>query len=58
MDYIEVTNDYGYKQLVDEEGRPICAQCHACVMPNRGQGMICDCCAHDFLLECQHDDLM
>lgn len=55
MDTIEVTNEYGFKQVIDEEGSPICAQCHACVMPNRGQGMICDHCAYEVMCECEHD---
>ncbi|MBK6616356.1 hypothetical protein [Ottowia sp.] len=51
----EVTNEHGFPQMVDEEGSPICASCAAAVMPNRGQGMICDQCDHEFTLHCLHD---
>lgn len=53
-------NQYGFPQTFQRSGDdtadiPVCAQCHACVMPNRGQGMICDACDHAFTIECQHD---
>lgn len=44
----EHTNEYGYPEtyLVDEDGSKtvVCSQCTCRVMPNRGQGMICDTC--------------
>ena len=45
-------NSHGYSSAADS---PVCSQCQAAVMPNRGQGTACDSCQHEFLLECQHD---
>jgi len=49
--YREITNEFGFIQMVDAEDYPICSQCGACVMPNRGQGTMCDKCIHEDLIE-------
>lgn len=53
------TNEFGFPQTyLEDEGEasiPVCSNCTAMVMPNRGQGTICDSCAHEALMECQHD---
>lgn len=54
----EKINDYGFKELGFYDADrwfPICAECGSHVMPNRGQGMLCDSCAHDFEVHCAHD---
>jgi hypothetical protein len=52
----EITNQYGFRQVVFVEDQvPCCAQCHAYIMPNRGQGMICDTCDHESMVEFRHD---
>lgn len=56
----EITNEHGFRQLVivdPTDGRytPICAQCKACVLPNRGQGMLCGSCENELLVEFEHD---
>ena len=55
---IEMTNEYGHLQtyMQDEASLfPVCSSCHAMVMPNRGQGMLCDQCSHDIFIEMSHD---
>lgn len=58
-EFIETTNDYGLPQTMQYDGYgkyfAVCAQCKSCVMPNRGQGTICDKCAHDADIEMEHD---
>lgn len=59
--YYEATNKHGYLQTFQrsDDGTsdvPVCSQCHACVMMNRGQGTICDACDRAFTIECQLDD--
>lgn len=53
------TNEHGFPQMyLVEEGQEniaVCAQCTCYVMPNRGQGMICDTCHTDIMIECTHD---
>ena len=45
-------NELGYIQTYStESGLPECSQCGAAVMLNRGQGTICDTCAHEALIE-------
>lgn len=54
----ERTNERGFKELGFWENNrwfPICAQCGCHAMPNRGQGMICDDCDHQLMIEFQHD---
>ena len=57
--YRDVENKHGFKDCLDincdHPYIPLCPTCHCCVMPNRGQGMICDTCDHEFTLHCQHD---
>jgi hypothetical protein len=51
-------NEFGHPQMYQRTLKgdiPICAQCQCCVMPNRGQGTICDHCAHEIEVEQQHD---
>ena len=50
-----VINSYNNPQYVDEHGSPVCPQCHCLVMPNRGQGCMCESCNHEALIEFQHD---
>jgi hypothetical protein len=38
MNLIEVMNEYGYEQWVDEEGHATCPMCKSLMMPNRGEG--------------------
>ncbi len=59
--YREVENKYGFKDCLDiscDQYVPVCSTCHCCVTPNRGQGMTCDSCDHEFTMHCQHDDDM
>lgn len=50
-DVREVINEYGFIQseqcVGNGEYAPVCSQCNACMMPNRGQGTICDSCDRD-----------
>ena len=63
---MDVVNEHGFVDclLVEDgevarflSGKPItvCPQCMAHVMPNRGQGCLCDSCNHSFEVECEHD---
>ena len=54
-EYVDVLNQHGFLDTLDEEGHPVCPQCHCCVMPNRGQGTLCNACNHDLLVECEAD---
>jgi hypothetical protein len=58
-EFIEETNEHGFPQTMQHDGQgkyfPVCSDCRACVMPNRGQGMICDACDHEFTLHCEAD---
>lgn len=58
-EFIEFTNEHGFPQMMQHGGKgqyfAVCCQCKACVMPNRGQGMICDQCDHEFTLHCEAD---
>lgn len=54
----EATNQYGFTQTYLQDGtsaRPICSSCHALVMPNMGQGTLCDQCSHDIFIEMSID---
>lgn len=56
----KMMNAHGHPQVfhIDSNGynTPVCAQCHCCVMLNRGHGMICYECDHNFSMECAHDE--
>lgn len=57
----ERVNEHGFKELGFWENNywyPICAQCGCYAMPNRGQGMICDICDHQLMIEMSHDDFI
>lgn len=58
--YRRVVNAHGFTDMCelhsDGFSSPVCVQCKACVMPNRGSGMLCDSCAHEFDLHCEHDN--
>lgn len=57
--YREYINKYGFPDMLeitaDEHPHEVCPQCKSCVMPNRGNGMLCDACDHEFTLHCEHD---
>ena len=52
---IDITNEFGFLQTVDEEGHPVCSNCGACAEINRGQGTLCPQCVHDDIMESEHD---
>lgn len=52
---VDVINEHGFPQTVDEEGLPVCSQCGACAAINRGQGTLCPQCVHDDIMESKHD---
>lgn len=57
--YRKIENKYGFKDCVDINDTdayvPLCSQCHCCIMPNHGNGMMCDNCDYEFRIECEHD---
>jgi len=56
--FVEETNEDGFPQMyqVDRDTKtPVCPQCHALVLPNKGQGMCCISCQHDADIEAEHD---
>ncbi len=58
--FVEKENEAGfpqYYQVCSKTGDeyPVCIQCKSMVLPNRGQGMICDKCDREFSLECEKD---
>ncbi len=55
---IHGTNEFGHAQTYIRdvfELIPSCTSCYATVMLNRGQGTLCDSCAHDILIKMSHD---
>lgn len=58
-EFADETNEHGFPQTMQHDGRgkyvPVCSSCKACVMPNRGQGTICDTCDYEFTLHCEAD---
>lgn len=58
-EFEQITNNFGFPELgFYEKGSwfPVCSQCHCHKLPNRGQGMLCSDCEHDFDLECERDN--
>jgi len=63
-EFYEDANEYGFPQMYqrgdsripgDEKDSPVCPQCHAPTMPNRGNGMLCSDCHHSYMVECDHN---
>lgn len=55
---IDVRNAHGFNDTfiqydTGEEDGPVCSQCQCCVMPNRGNGTMCETCAYESLRECE-----
>lgn len=57
--YREHINKHGFPDMLEitanGPSHEVCPQCKSCVMPNRGNGMLCDSCDYEFTLHCQHD---
>ena len=54
----EGTTDTGHRQWYTQSPQgifAICCNCKAMMMPNRGAGMACDNCQHEWEMEMSHD---
>lgn len=57
-EFEQITNQFGFPEWgFYEKGKwfPVCSQCNSHKLPNRGQGMLCPDCEHEFNMECEHD---
>ncbi len=63
---MELINEHGFNDYVLVENgeivrfasgkpMPVCPQCRCHVMPNRGNGCLCDSCNHELMVEFEHD---